>query len=101
MKTHLVRWRKDLGAKGLVVIEVDNGAVDDLEAVRADHKRKDLNFPVLWDRDAANFQAYGVRELPRSVLIGADGKVVWEGSPAGKEEELEKRIRAELAKITP
>jgi peroxiredoxin len=101
MKAHLVRWRQELGEKGLVVLEIDNGAVDALEAVRRDYERKSLNFPVLWDSEGRNFQAYGIKALPRSVLIGADGKVVWEGNPSGKEVECERRIRGELMKVKP
>ena len=99
MKSHLVRWQKAFGDKGLVVIEVDNGAADPFEAVKADYKKKGLTFPVLWDRDGKTFAAYGVKSLPWGYLIGADGKVAWEGVALKQMEDVEKRIEAETSKV--
>lgn len=98
MKTHLVRWHQDHADKGLVILYADNGRVDSFDAVRDDAAEKKLPFPVLWDRDGKTFAAYGIRKLPYAYLIAADGKVVWEGSPADAKE-AERRISAELAKI--
>jgi len=99
MKPHLVRWHKDYGAKGLTIIDVDNGQHDTMEDVREDARKKELPYPILWDRDGKTFSAYGIRATPVAYLIAADGKVVWEGAPLSKVEEIEKRIAAEVAKI--
>jgi len=98
MKSHLVRWQKTFGDKGLVVIEVDNGAADTFEAVKADYAKKGLTFPVLWDREGKTFAAYKLKNLPWGYLIGADGKVAWEGVALKQMEEVEKRIEAETSK---
>ena len=99
MKSHLVRWQKAYADKGLVVIEVDNGAADTFEAVQADYEKKGLNFPVLWDREGKTFAAYKLKAVPWGYLIGADGKVVWEGVANKRIEKVEKRIAAEMSKV--
>ena len=82
----------------MVVIEVDNGAVDTFEAVQADYEKKGLNFPVLWDRGGKTFAAYKRKNVPWGYLIGADGKVAWEGVALKDLKEVEKRIEAETSK---
>ncbi len=100
MKPHLVRWHKEYADKGLVVIDIDDGTQDSPAELKASVEKGGIKYPVLWDKDARNIAAYGVQAMPAAYLIGADGKVVWEGVPdAGKAEDYEKRIRAELDKI--
>src|SRR5687767_14480666 len=96
MKRHLVRWHKEYSDKGLVVIDVDNGQVDPFDRVKKDAQKSGLPYPVLWDKGGRNFENYGVRQTPWALLIAADGKVVWEGVPLPKVEELEKKIQGEL-----
>lgn len=81
------------------MIEVDNGAADPFEAVKADYMKKGLNFPVLWDRDGKTFAAYKMKALPWGYLIGADGHVAWEGVALKQIEQVEKAIEAEMSKV--
>ena len=50
-------------------------------------------------RSGRNFENYGIRKTPWALLISADGKVVWEGVPLPKVEELEMSIKAELENV--
>lgn len=99
MKRHLVRWHKDYAEKGLVVIDVDNGQVDPLDLLKKEVQKDGLPYPVLWDKGGRNFENYGIRQTPWALLVSAEGKVVWEGVPLPKVEELEKQIKAELEKV--
>jgi len=72
--------------------------VDPFEAVKADYEKKGLNFPVLWDREGKTFAAYKLKKLPWGYLIGADGKVAWEGGALTRIEEIEKLIEAQTSK---
>ena len=99
MKPHLVRWAKDFSDKGLVVIDVDNGRSDTQAALKADAEKSGLKFPLLWDKDGKNCETYAIRGFPAAFLIGTDGKVVWEGFPGAKFDEVEKLLKAELEKV--
>jgi hypothetical protein len=102
MKTHLVRWDDQYRRKGLVIVNVNNGQIDDFDTLRrsiaADAR---IRYPVGWDESARACKDYGVRGYAASFLIGTNGKVVWEGfpltRPIGEREEL---IKKELAKVT-
>lgn len=60
------------------------------------HSQPDLNYPVT----IGGGSAYEVTGVPYSVLVGADGKVFWEGSPGGfPEKDVLARLKA--LKITP
>ncbi len=37
---------------------------------------------VLWDDDSRNHRRYGIRTWPTAILIGKDGRVMWEGRPS-------------------
>ena len=82
-----------------MVVEVNNGAADTFEAVKADYKKKGLAFPVLWDREGKTFAAYKLKNVPWGYLIGADGKVVWEGVALKQIDAVEKAIEAEMSKV--
>ena len=100
MKPALARWHEELGPKGLVVIDVDDGGIDDFDEVKKEVESKGEKFPTLYDKDARNSMAYGIQGHPQAWLIGVDGKVVWEGIPDIKKlETLEKAIAEELKKV--
>ena len=89
MTPHLVKWHQQYNSQGLTIIEVDNGAVDQEQAVE-DHVRSErLPFAVLYDHKGTTCQNYGVRAYPTAYLIGRDGKVIWEGHPGGDMAALE------------
>jgi AhpC/TSA family len=93
------KWHKELGEKGLVIIDVDDGSVDDLDEVQKDAKDRGTKYSVLWDKERKNCDAYGVEVFPRAYLIGVDGTVLWEGLPNEKLAEIEKLMDAEFAKV--
>jgi len=99
MKPHLVRWHKDYAEKGLVIIDVDDGRKDKMEALKESVEKGDVKFPVLLDKDGQNVKTYGVRAMPAAFLVGVDGTVLWEGFPLPKVAELEEAIKKELEKV--
>ena len=99
MKTHLVRWHKDYAKKGLVIIDVDDGAMDSFAEVKSHAATDGVKFPILWDKDEKNTRTYGVRGMPSAFLVGVDGKVIWEGFPLAGVGKVEERIKAELKKV--
>jgi thiol-disulfide isomerase/thioredoxin len=99
MKPHLAQWHKELGPKGLVIIDLFDGAADSLDEVKEDVKKRNDVFPALWDAESRICTRYGVEAFPAAYLIGADGTVVWEGLPVNKAEQIEAMIKAELEKV--
>lgn len=65
---------------GLIIVEI-NQPVESLKGMRRMVESQRLKHPVLWDEDRRNTKAYGVCDWPFAYLIGADGKVFWEGDP--------------------
>lgn len=43
---------------------------------------RDVHHCVLWDEGNRNHKKYGIACWPSAYLIGADGKVFWQGNPA-------------------
>jgi hypothetical protein len=79
---HLVRWEKEYAKDGLVVVEVSGGELASLERSQKLLGDRELGHPVLWDEANRNHKTYGISSWPAAYLIGADGKVFWEGNPA-------------------
>lgn len=99
MKTHLVRWQKDYAEKGLVILDIDDGTQDTLDAVKESVEKSKVKFPVLWDEGGKVTDAYGIKAFPAAYLVGVDGKVLWEGVPLAGIEGIEKTIQAELENV--
>lgn len=84
------------GAQGLQIVGVNVDAkVDDARAFLA---ATPARFAIGFDPAGATPRSYGVKGMPSSVLVGADGKVLFEhsGFKAADREELESRIKAAL-----
>ncbi len=101
---HLVRWQKEYGEKGLQIVAVYRKGKDDtIEQLKALVKEKGIVFPILFDTEAKNSDAYGIRGMPVAYLLGAKGFVVWEGimvkSKKDAKEDLEVAIKDEVEKI--
>ena len=93
------RWHKDFADKGLVIVDIDDGGVDDLDELQKEARDHGTKYAVLWDKDSRNCQKYGIEVFPRAYLIGVDGAVVWEGIPNEKLPEIEKLMAVEFAKV--
>ena len=57
-----------------------DGTADDLERTKAHIKTTEFALPVLWDGGSVLRERFGVRGAPTAYLIGADGRVAWEGT---------------------
>src|SRR5262245_51574077 len=79
MKPNLIRWHKEFAEKGLVVIDISDGAQDKFENLKKEVEEKGEKFPVLWDKEAKICLSYGINAYPQAYLVGVEGKVVWEG----------------------
>jgi len=101
MKTHLVKWDETYRKQGLAIIDIDNGTIDKMEAVKASVEKAKVKYPVAWDEGGKTCEAYGIRSYAHSFLIGTDGKVVFEGFPLeDKIEVREEQVKEELKKVT-
>ena len=104
MRRHLVRWEEEYADSGLVVMEINRCIGEPLEVMRRLVEAEKLNHPVLWDEGCRNTKTYGITAWPFAYLIGADGKVFWEGNPARwircpkKAERMRVRIEKKLEK---
>jgi len=94
----LVKWHNKYKDQGLVILELDDGRIDDRSDVRKHVKKAKYPFAVAFDKEARITKQYGVKAYPIGVLIGRDGKVIWNGSPPdATPEKLEKLITEALA----
>jgi hypothetical protein len=101
MKTHLVKWDETYRKQGLVILDIDNGTMDTLEAVKESVEKGKVKYPTAWDDGGKTCDEYAIAGYAASFLIGTDGKVVWEGFPLGKKiEEREALVKEQLKKVT-
>src|SRR5882762_2054142 len=101
MKTHLVKWDEKYRKQGLAILDIDNGTIDTMDAVKASVEKAKVKYPVAWDEGGKTCDAYGISSYAHSFLIGTDGKVVFEGFPLDKKiEEREEQVKEELKKVT-
>ena len=98
MSPHLVKWDKTLRNKGLTVIDINHGNNDTKKALAAYVKKNKKEYPTLWDKDGRVCKEFGIKGYPAAFLIGADGKVVWEGWPNPELKDLPKLIAKEIRK---
>ncbi len=99
MSPHLVKWDKKYRPQGLTIIDVNNGGIDKQDVLAKYVKKQGKAYPTLWDKGGKVCKSYAVRGYPAAFLLGADGKVVWEGFPVPELASVEKRITQELALI--
>lgn len=95
-----IPWMNDMqvkyAAQGLQVIAVN---VDKKQAdATAFLAQRPVQFEVLFDASGQTPQAYAIKAMPTSVLIGADGKVlhVHSGFREDQRQALENQIKASL-----
>lgn len=102
MKTHLVKWDEAHRKQGLAIIDVDDGETDSMDEVKDSVEKAKIKYPVAWDEGAKTIKAYDIRSFAHSILIGVDGKVLWEGFPLEDDKlgEREALFKEELKKVT-
>ena len=74
------------GYRALLVGVKEREAHEDLKAFA---EQRGLSFPVAWDGKGELARAFGVGSVPQHVIIGPDGRIVYEGkdAPDGFEKE--------------
>jgi hypothetical protein len=85
MTPHLVKWHEELSDRGLTIIDVDDGGIDRYSDVRLHIRELKIPFAVFYDGLQEVCARYEISAYPTAYLIGADGRVVWEGHPTGAE----------------
>jgi peroxiredoxin len=65
-------WTREKAAGRVLLVGVDSEATDVINRFAAQQR---INFPVIVDFDRSVERAYGVANLPTTVVIGVDGKV--------------------------
>ncbi len=96
MEPHLVRWHTKWSGQGLVIIEIDNGDIDSLDAVEKHVGREKIPFAMLHDAGATVCNRFRVEAYPAAYLLDRTGRVIWEGHPMDPDA-LEKRIESAVA----
>jgi hypothetical protein len=81
MQPQLVSWHEKWSEAGLVVIEIDNGGMDSLDAVEQHVVSQQIPFTVLHDKGGVVCNRYSVRLYPSAYLLDKSGTVIWEGHP--------------------
>lgn len=102
MKPHLVKWDEKYRKSGLVIIDIDNGAIDKMSALKKSVEKSRIKYPTAHDVGGKTCNAYKVTSYAHTFLIGTDGKVVWNDFPLSKSiKEREEEVKKELEKVTP
>lgn len=86
---HLVEFHDKYAKSGLKILALTGDARAKVETFA---QEKGINYAVGF----GGYNAYGVRGIPQGYLIGADGKVVWEGHPSSLTAAM---LETELAKV--
>lgn len=81
MVPQLVSWHEKWSDQGLVIIEIDNGGIDTLDAVEKHVAEGQIPFTVLHDKGGTVCERYSVMAYPSAYLLDKTGTVIWEGHP--------------------
>ena len=65
-----------------MVVEISGGEFATRDESNSLVETKDVRHVVLWDEGNRNHKNYEITSWPSAYLIGADGKVIWQGNPA-------------------
>ena len=97
IEPQLVSWHEKWSGAGLVLIEIDNGSIDTLDAVETHVATNRIPFAVLHDKVGTVCDRYSVRAYPSAYLLDKTGTVIWEGHPTDSAANAVERIQAALA----
>ena len=98
MEPQLVSWHEKWSEQGLVIIEVDNGAIDSLDEVETHVANRNIPFTVLHDKAGVVCDRYAVRAYTSAYLIDKGGTVIWEGHPTDSGANAAQRIQAAVTR---
>ena len=65
----------------MVIVEIDGGKTQTLEATKTLLAGNPVRHRVLWDERNRNHERFDVHTWPRAWLVDAAGRVVWAGNP--------------------
>lgn len=87
------------GEKGLKILSLNFGESREMAQRYVD--ANGILYDALLDLQGTTLQAYGVRGLPRFVLIDHDGKILWEktGYVSADDEEIERAVKSALEQL--
>ena len=95
---HLQKVWEKYKDRGVIVIAL---TADDERRVASFIKQAGYTFPVALDDRGRTNRAYNIRWIPHTFLIGADGKVIWDGNPLAVKDKLDKMVEDALKKAAP
>src|ERR1700733_9772673 len=90
---HLARMAEDYAKKGLTVLAITNESRETVLKFMTQLSAQPLPYTIGYGGGSANYPASGI---PKAFLVGADGKIVWEGFPG---DFSEKFLVEELKKV--
>lgn len=93
---HIQSMQEQLAADGLNILAFEAQG-HDAAAIKAKLAEKGGKTYAVSAGGANRYETGGA--VPHAWIIGVDGKVLWEGNPAAKQEEMDALIQAELAKV--
>src|SRR5262245_10736576 len=89
--------QKTYGDQGFTVVAISDEGPTVVEKFVKDNKAT-YTYPIGIDTGGKSKRAFGVGGIPQAYLIGADGRVIWEGHPG--QGEYEKALKEELPQTT-
>ncbi len=89
---HYKAWQAELGDRGVVIIGIqtpETSSERDPKRVAAAHQKDQFDFPVLFDGQSTNWQAWGNTMWPTTYLVDKEGyirrwwqgEMNWQGTP--------------------
>lgn len=90
---HLARMAEDYAKKGLNVLAITNESRDTVMKYMTQLAQVPLTYTIGYGGGSGNYPAAGI---PKAFLVGADGKIVWEGNPGSFSEKF---LEEELKKV--
>jgi len=96
----LRRLETAYGARGLMITGVGlKQGQETPDGQKSMAQRQAVNYPLFFDAERAFQSAYGLKSLPYTILVGADGTIRWQGAhlPA----DLESQVQALLGERPP
>ena len=86
---HLKELNAKYASKGLTLVSLTD---ERAEVAEPFVKENGMNYPI--GTDSSTSEAYGVTGIPHAVVVGKDGKVVWEGHPmSGLDKAIETALK--------
>jgi thiol-disulfide isomerase/thioredoxin len=91
MIPHMQELSEKYSQKGLQILSVTK---EKPEVVKPFVKENNMKYTIGLDVQGKTMRTYGITAIPTAYLIGADGKVIWQGHPSElKENQIEEALK--------